>query len=382
MKSLEIDLKLPILREDHPVIMVRPGRGYHLHSAFLAAEAVAPDFPFLDVPKGQQPVHARDLQAQLGRAIEFRDWSMRPEEERGLPPPSDLERYATFHEDRSQMRSLMTSAAQEILWELPDNALIFVPSANLEGMAITGELAPRRKKRKVLKGARHRSSIKYLGRSLIGARSFPMRVLPSDVTEVPRASGQTTMRFEGYARERLLRAHYGDYQLGDKVAMMEFISDNDRFDARALSRLTAISDLLDHYLTTGNIQHPGMFLFGADGFSGAEVHARINSKGGRLLVEAANHAPHLMRALLLIAVMKNPVSAQELEGLANSSSLKLTNSASSSAQDARVTASTERSLRDFVREAGVPNIEAILENLRRSYEVTDGVIDGTAAVRE
>lgn len=276
------------------------------------------------------------------------------------------------------MRTMMTAAAQEILWELPDNALIFVPSATLEGHAMTGELAPRKNKRKVLKGTRHRSSINYLGRKLTGAKSFPMRILPSDVTETPRASGLTTVRFEGYARERLLRAHYGDYQLGDKVAMMEFISDNDRFDARALARLTAISDLLDHYVRTGEVQHPGMFLFAADGSSGAEVHARINSKGGRLLVEAANHAPHLMRALLLIAAMQNPVSAQELNNLAGADALNLSNSAANSSQDATVTTTTERSLRDFVREAGVPNIEAILENLRRSYEVTDGVIDGTA----
>ena len=54
--------------------------------------------------------------------------------------------------------------------------------------------------------------------------------------------------------------------------MMEFVSDNDRFDARALARLTAISDLLDHYLRTGEVEHPGMFLFNATGTSGAEVH--------------------------------------------------------------------------------------------------------------
>lgn len=378
MKSLEIDLKLPILPKDHPVIMVRPGRSYHLHASFLKAKAVAPDFPFLTVPDGVSPVKADDFQAQLGRAIEFRDWSMTPEYERGLPPSADLERYATFHEDRSQMRSLLTAAASEILWDLPDNALIYVPSANLEGYAMTGELAPRTNKRVTLLGTRHRASIPYLGRKLRGAKTFPMRILPSDVTEAPRASGLTTFYFEGYARERLLRAHYGDYQLGEQVAMMEFVSDNDRFDARALARLTAISDLLDHYVKTGKIEHPGMFLFSASGTSGAEVHARINSRGGRLLVEASNLAPHLLRALLLIATMQNPVSAQDLEGLGQSNSINISNSATSVVQDDTIATATERSLRDFAREAGVKNLEAILENLRSSHEVTEGIIDGSA----
>lgn len=381
MKSLEIDLELPVLPADHPVIMVRPGRGYHLHASFLRSKVVAPDFPHLELPDGLNPLAAPDLQAQLGRAIEFRDWSTTPEYERGRPPATNLERYATFHEDRPQMRSLLTSAASEILWDLPDNALIFVPSATLEGKAMTGELAPRKNRRKVIKGTRHRSTIPYLGRKLRDTKVFPMRILPHAVTDAPRASGLTTTVFEGYARERLLRAHYGDYQLGDQVAMMEFVSDNERFDARALARLTAISDLLDHYLKTGQVEHPGIFLFNATGNSGAEVHARINSRGGRLLFEATNFAPHLLRALLLIATMENPVSAQDLETLAQNNTLNVSNSAVSSSQNATVetvATATERSLRDFAREAGVSNLEAILENLRRSHEVTDGMIDGSA----
>ena len=127
MKRLQIDLELPVLAEDHPVYMVRPGRRYHLHESFLRAKAIAPDFPHLDAPDKQDPLKVQDLPAQLGRAIEFRDWSMKPEADRGYPPPTDLERYSTFHEDRARMRSLLMSASHEILWDLPDGALIFVP---------------------------------------------------------------------------------------------------------------------------------------------------------------------------------------------------------------------------------------------------------------
>ncbi len=378
MTILRIDLKLPVLPENHPVIMVRPGRGYHLHASFLRSNAVAPDFPFLDARDGKAPTEAREFASQLGRAIEFRDWMTAPEYDRGPPPSSDLERYSTFHEDRAQMRSMLASAASEILWNLPDNALIFVPSASLEGTAMTGEIASKLSPRAAMQGTGFRSSVRYLGRNLSGVKKFPMRILPTEVTEASRSSGLTTYKFEGYARERLLRAHYGDYQLGNQVAMMEFVSDDERFDARALARLTAISDLLDHFLTTGNIEHPGLFLFSATGSSGAEVHARINSRGGRLLVEATNYAPHLLRALLLIATMDSPVTAQDLEFLAQSDSIEVSNSSVSNAQDAVVAAATEQSLRDFAREAGVGTLGAILENLRRSQEVTKGIIDGSA----
>lgn len=269
--KLKVDLKLPVLPKDHPVIMVRPGRGYHLHASFLKHKAVAPDFPFLDAPDGENPLKAENLKAQLGRAIEFRDWSSLPERDRGRPPSVKLERYSTFHQDRQQMRRLLEHAAYEILWDLPDNALIYVPAPTLEGRALTGELSSKSDPRRILLGTRHRAGISYLGRSLRDPKIFPMRILPTDVTDAPRSSALTTVEFEGYARERLLRAHYGDYQLGDQVSMMEFISENERFDARALARLTAISDLLDHYVQFGSIKHPGLFLFEANGVSGAEV---------------------------------------------------------------------------------------------------------------
>jgi len=358
--------------------MVRPGRSYHLHTALLRSKAVAPDFPFLEVPNGKNPLDAPELQAQLGRAVEFRDWSVRPEKERGRHPSPNLERYSTFHQDRSQMKRILQAAASEILWKLQDGALIYVPSATLEGKAMTGELAPRASPRKVLKGTGHRSPISYLGRPLLGAKAFPMRILPSEVTEEARSSGLVTIEFEGYARERLLRAHYGDYQLGAKVAMMEFISENERFDARALARIAAISDTLDHYLTTKEVQHPGLFLFQAEGSSGAEIHARINSKGGRLLVEGHRLAPHLLRALLLIATMTTQVNGQDLESLAANGSILLTNSATSHVPNSDTTKATEHALRDFAREAGVETLDVILENLRRSKDETDGRIDGTS----
>ncbi|KAJ01870.1 hypothetical protein PM02_16970 [Sulfitobacter mediterraneus] len=322
-----------------------------------------------------------DLQAQLGRAIEFRDWAASPEYERGLPPAQAIERYATYHEDRSVMRRMLKTAASEILWDLPDRALIYVPAPNLEGLAMTGELAPRRSARTTVRGTRHRSTMTFLGRRLEGAKVFPMRILPSDVTEAPRASGQTTFEFENYARERLLRAHYGDYQLGGDVAMMQFVSDSDRFDIRALGRLAAISDLLDHYIQTGEVMHPGVFLFNAEGSSGAEVHARINSRGGRLLVESANLGPHLLRALLLVATMANPVTGQELENMAINDSIIVENTSDTILQDEGIVTATERSLRDFAREAGVANLDIILENLRRSHEETEGDIDGSSEAR-
>ncbi|MEP3200098.1 MAG: hypothetical protein ABJO57_19635 [Lentilitoribacter sp.] len=378
MPNLEIDLQLPILPEDHSVFMVRPGWRYYLYADFLASEAVAPDFPYLELADKTSPAYIKELQNQLGRGIEFRDWLKTAKDERGFPPSKNIDDYGLNHEDRIRMRNRLQSTAQEVLWDLPDNSLIFIPAKRLDETAMTGELSPKLSPRKLITKKFDDAEIKYLGRSLLGAKRIPMRVFPEDVTDVPKLSGLTTYKFEGYARDRLLRAHYGDYQLGDKISMMEFISGDDRFDARALARLTAISDVLDNFLKTGKVVHPGDFLFSADGISGAEVHARINSKDGRVLVEAYNFTPHLLRALLLIASMANPISAQELINRANSSEIKVSNSAPIHSKYDIVTDATEQSLRNFAREAGVKNLGDILENLRKSSEITKGNITGSA----
>lgn len=102
MQRLEIDLQLPILPKNHPVIMVRPGKRYHLHQSFLETKAVSPDFPFLKLPDQVNPIQAANLQKQLGRAMAFRDWMNDPVNERGLSPSVDLDLYSLHHEERKK----------------------------------------------------------------------------------------------------------------------------------------------------------------------------------------------------------------------------------------------------------------------------------------
>lgn len=78
--------------------------------------------------------------------------------------------------------------------------------------------------------------------------------------------------------------------------------------------------------------------------------------------------------------MSTPVSGQDLEDLAKNDKINLRNSAAKTTKVSDVTAATERSLRDFASEAGVKNLDVILENLRRSQDVTDGAIDGSSEI--
>lgn len=381
MSHVAIDLALKVLPKDHPVYMVRPGSGYQLFDQIAAYGAIVPDFPYLKVADAKPPSAARELDAQISRAIAIRQWLRRPLDERGPRPARNLDEYRLGHSDHTSTRTRLLNAAEQILWELPDDALVFIPSSTLAGTGITAVVGKRTAPRITILGDGNRNAITYLGRPIDDMKSQSMRALPEDVTD-PVRSPIVTYQYDGYARDRLLRAHYGDYQLGGDVAMMEFISNSDRFDALAMARITALAHAIEHYVVTGTYQPPGDLLYKlATVPLSTQVHATINSRDGRLLIEGPQLVPHIMRALLLAGMLATtPAAAQNVSTMMANGQLELKNT-KASARDRAVTAATERTLLDFATAAGQPSLTVLLQGLQESSESTDGEVDGSAKIK-
>lgn len=379
MKKLHIDLALRLLPPDHPVYMVRPGAGYHLHHATLSNHALAPDFPFLNIENGSRPSSAKNLEAMLSRAVVIRSWGSTPTIRRGAMPTTQIDAYRLGQEESAANKTRLLNVAEAVLWELPKDSLIFVPADSLSGNAMTGELGGNQEKRMRFFGTGHRRKIEYLGRPIHDAKRHAMRALPDDVTD--RAHERTAIvQYEGYARDRLLRAHYGDYQLGDDVAMMEFVSNSDRFDTATMARITALATSIDHFVKTGKFVEPGELLFGHKLATTSHVHATINSKDGKLLIEAEQVVPHVIRALVLASVFTLGAGAEQSSSLLEKGNLEVTNSKTVDGQ-AHIVEAAENTLIDFARAAGKPSLKDLLTGLSDSYEASNGEVDGTAEIK-
>lgn len=379
MKKIKINLSLKILPEDQTVVMIRPGSNYHLYNQFLINEVVSPDVPFLTATDGENPIFQVDIEQQLARAVAYRTWQKKSKKERENPPSKDLESYKVDLDASMHSRTRLFNVTEKILWELPEGTVVFVPASSLYGEAIVGELASREDKRVTFSGEGYRQSIKYLGRRLNNIKTFPMRNFPVEVTDVAK-SPSVVQEYHDYAKERILRSYYGDYQLGSNVAMMEFEALKDKFDPITMARITALAASIEHYERTGNYVSPGDIIFSLAKFGNLEVHANINSKNGKLLVEGVRKVPHVLRALLLAAtlVVSGEATADDVAQMLETGSLEVHND--KEAAKSEYIQATETSLVNFSKAAGFPTTKAYIEALAESATRTSGRVDGDAKV--
>lgn len=379
MRKVKIDLRLKFLPKDQVVCMVRPGSGYHLYEKFHELSLIAPDVPFLEVEDGKSPSTIDNLEMQLSRAVAFRAWQKKGASKNERPPSKEADSYALEVDTPSQSRTRLLNVAESILWDLPEGAVVFIPASSLYGEALIGELASRDAPRISFTGTGFRSIIKYRGRTIKNLRRVPMRSLPEEVTDGARLP-TVIQKIEGYAKERLLRTYYGDFQLGNDIAMMEFEAREDKFDPITMARITALAVAIEHHDRTGVYVSPGECLFKLSDSSSLEVHANINSPNGKLLLEGAKKTPHILRSLLLAAslVSSGQATAQEVTSSLQSGTLEVHNTKDTSRSN--FIDATESALINFAKAAGAKSTEEYIAGLAESSSRTRAQIEGEATI--
>lgn len=377
--KIKIDLSLKILPDDQQVYMIRPGSNYHLFDQFVRHSVVAPDVPFLTLDDGMPPRTRSDIKPQLARAVAYRAWLRKSRGRRESPPTTRLDAYSLALDVSLQSRTKLLNVAEKVLWSLPAGAVIFVPASSLYGQAMIGELADNTEPRIGFNGTGTRKAISYMGRKLHNVRMFPMRSFPAEVTDVAKLTSVIS-EYEGYPKERILRAYYGDYQLGSNVAMMEFEAIKDKFDPITMARITALAASIENFERTGNYISPGDILFSLSDPGSLEVHANINSANGKLLVEGVRKVPHVLRSLLLVAalVVSGEASAEQVADLLDAGSVEISNHKESARSE--FVEATEKSLINFAKASGNAGTKSYIEALAQSSERTGGHVDGGAKV--
>lgn len=370
---ITVDLKTRTLPEEPNVFLVRPGASYHLYDQILDESAIAVDIPFLEVPDGRPIPEASEIQPMLERGRELRSWAAKSSRTRGRQPSTSLDAYRTFLDDRGpkMARTKLRNAANTVLWKIPDNSLLFIPASTLGGKAILAEAGRRSAPRRRMNGSGTRARMEYLGRPIVEPKLVPMRDLPSDVTD----PGQKLLvhdSFEGYAKERLLRAYYGDYSRGANVNVVEFVAGADEFDTKVIAQISALAMSIEHFLDTRQFLHPQEFVFGHPEIRGPQLHARINSPDGKAQVQDNTLVPHTVKLFLLFAGSNLAVAVITAHLMATD--VSVTNSEIQGGGE--IAEATQAALIDYAAAAGADSMSSIIENLRASSERTEGEVDG------
>ena len=370
---IRIDLRTRTLPEEPDVFLVRPGASYHLYDSVRRSDAIAVDVPFLEVPNGQAVPAASEIQPMLERGRVLRNWAGQSESKRGPQPSRSLDSYRTFLDDRGpkMARTKLRNAANTVLWDIPDNSLLFIPASTLGGRAILAEAGKRKAPRETVYGSGSRSRMVYLARPLVDVAEVPMRDLPPEVTD-PGQKLLVHNQFEGYAKERLLRTYYGDYSRGQDVNVVEFVAGSEEFDTKVIAQVSALAMSIEHFVTSREFISPEEFVFGYPDMRGPQLHARINSSDGKAQVQDSTLVPHVVKALLLLsggAIAGAVVAASLVSG-----DVSIENSALQGGGN--IAEASQLALIDYAAAAGTDSMASIVENLRASIERSEGEVDG------
>lgn len=311
--SLKIDLNVPVVGVDVPAVMVRPGRDYWLMDQFVEKAAIAPDLPLLSSVKSGSQVEQRRLDLELKRANEFRSWIKKPIRDNVLPPSRDLESYALVEKGGHHSRNRNT--AKRILGRLKEGTLVFVPSKDPWGFALIGRLASANSPYVMLNKNFRKQELTFLGRRLINPQRIKMKFFPEELIDI-RKGREAIIRIPKEFRDRIYREYYGNYVFDDR-ASFGFQAGDVELHATDVNTILSIALLIEDILITKDDfqakERLRRVLLSAKQGHDLEVHARINSKFGRLVVQGVSATPLLLRILFGMALCGSlPGDAQQI----------------------------------------------------------------------
>lgn len=368
--------------------MVRPGAGYRLARAFREAEAIAPDVPLLNLNNGQLAADAANLDAQLRRGREWRDWEnsgSRPE----LRPSTAAGDYTVALND-GVTHTRAKNTVIKIFDEIPDGALVFVPGASLADDALLGTVASSTVDRVTVTRKWGEKELAFQGRSLLNPRKIPMRLLPPEVTDRRKNRGVVTGEIVGKARLRLYREYFNSFSLDGGDAYAQFRGGDAPFPAAALGSLVTLMRYVieakmegERAIAEGRTAAPlDPILLASLTWSTDQnllIHARVNSPFGRVTFQSAR--PAIYAAIAFISLATLNADAQVINDLANG----ITEVENVCREPASLTASAQnqadtvgQTLYDFYAIFGAQTCEQVLEVTRQTVEATLGRVDAEA----
>lgn len=386
----KIKLDHPVLPVNHQVWIVRPGADYRLFKAFKSSSAIAPDIPLLSLTDGVAAAATQNLDKQVRRGKAWRDW-----ERDGSPPENSPSRslgdYA-LADDGGVSDTRLRNVAIQILDTIPEGALVFVPGHALSDDALLGVAAkPSDPRVPVVREWRGDRELKFLGRSLLNPITIPMRLLPSEVTDLRKNRGIVAgIIDDNYARIRLYREYYQSFTIEGGDAYAQFRGGDAPFPAGAVGSLvTLMRFAIEVRMEEEEARAAGRAVQQVDAARIAQlawatnddllIHARVNSPFGRVTFQSTKSAIFAATAFAALAILN--ADAQVIQDLANNAAQveNVCDSLSSVGGAAQAQAGEVRqTLYDFYAIFGAQTCGQVLAALRETVEKTQGQVDAEA----
>lgn len=392
-----IKLNYPVLPDDHEVWMVRPSAGYRLARAFREASAIAPDVPLLNLPNGTLTTDAEDLDAQVRRGREWRDWERDgSRSERGPSTAAGDYRVAT---DDGISHTRAKNTVLQIFDEIPEGALVFVPGASLGDYALLGTVAAPTADRVPVVRKWGETQLVFQGRPLLNARQVPMRLLLPEITDRRKNRGVVASRVSQTgqndqdgraARLRLYREYYNSFAIDGGNAYAQFRGGDAPFPASALDNLSTVmrfvieatvererAEAEGRNVTTIDPHRLANLVWSTD--TELLLHARVNSPFGRVTFQSGR--PAIYAAMAFVALANLGADAQVIDDLKNGAAQvdNVCHEPANSAASAREQADTVRqTLYDFYAIFGAETCEQVLKVTRDAVDSSRGEVDTEA----
>lgn len=362
------------------VVFVHPGARYTFYRDVLEREVLPVDVPYLEIQDRVGVPEANEISPMLERARDMRRWAKRTKKEAHKRRPSmDLNYYRTGlnQEPAAQgVRTKLRNSAQKILWAVPKDSLVVVPSPRLAGDALLAEFERRKAPRQIVRGRNHYEGMEFLARPLRNLKKVPMLSLPSSVL----ASARSTRFIEdisGDAEDQLLRLYYGDYQRNsDFVAGV--VAQTENFDALVLGQMIDLHVAIEHFLRSGKVLRPGQALYRSGETRAPQVHATINSPDGRASLESTGIATFAVKLLMIVAV--SGVALGTAGKLIAENQILVENSAQQNV-DPDILQASANALVDFFSTSGHENYTEYLKGLQKGLELNATKPTGKADIQ-
>lgn len=319
--KIRIDLASPVIKADQSVYMLHPGKGYHLFGSFLSNSVVSTDLPNLDLTDGVAPIRTPELDAQISRSRELRDWlSLNESQREAKVVDTDLKSY--LEAPKRRYHDAYVEHLQELLWNLPTGSVIFVPAPDLSMKGFFCELKPSTAPRVQFKGQNTAKHFTYVGRPVEHIKQVDMRLIPADVLDSKSRQSVLT-ELDKNLSERMYRLYYGSFIIKGGIHQIEVDVPSRTFRPGDSNIVNALANMVEDNLQKSlakkarqQVEATSLEDAAFMAFDGSELqmHARLNSEGV-LQIAAKSITPLIVSIILSLGT---EAKAEEiLEALKN-----------------------------------------------------------------
>jgi len=352
------------------VFLARAGKDGHLFEAVLAANAIGPDLPDLDLSLENGLEKDEDLEAKVKRARALSSWLREPAYARGQKPSTSLADYRNVRKrsGHAQIEGIVKSYFQDV----QAGDLLVIPNPSFFGEALIAEVLPLGAQKIRIAGMKRFDGHFFDGRAFGHFVKVKMANLPRAVIDLARVPTGFAQVINPAVKHRLFELCYADYVFDDEFAsrIRTTKSDFSPFDGNVLNAFVTMVAKNVETLQNG-AGHPQLVSLVEAAFidlgdDDLQVKININSPGYLAIIDRSI-VPLVTATLLNIVI----AAGFDTAAFAQDLSVEVTNSKINQVRDlcSQEVSQMTQSMLLFMSEEE-ENFQQTCEMLRRTHEST------------